>query len=204
MKASTKPPNSVQANGHGALRKVLDSACAKTKCDFAELTVLSAKSDPYRLDTEAGHRDGSWLAKEMNRLLGSTKQIHWRGLHYIFVTKEVRKPDGSTYKNTDEDWIFLSEVAGKKARWLGYVPFERITDNRNAEPIIHRKASPTPESYVTIGVDISIPDADDLEPHAYVDDFEGRQPFQFVIFGEKASLEDVVLPIARSRQAVFI
>jgi hypothetical protein len=32
-------------------------------------------------------------------------------------------------------------LAGKAARWLGYIPFERISDNRNAEPFIHHKAS---------------------------------------------------------------
>ena len=53
------------------------------------------------------------------------------------------KPDGEVYRNTDEDWLWLSEVAGKAARWLGYIPFERIIDNRNAEPIIHRKARVT-------------------------------------------------------------
>jgi hypothetical protein len=40
----------------------------------------------------------------------------------------VRKPDRTTYLNTDDDWAFLSENAGKKARWLGYVPFERDHD----------------------------------------------------------------------------
>jgi hypothetical protein len=201
QKISSKSPNIVQANGHGALRKVLDAACTKTKCDLADLTVLSAKSDPYRLDTAAGHRDAAWLAKEMNRLLGATAKIHWRGLHYVFATNEVRKPDGAIYLNTDDDWLFLSEVAGKRARWLGYIDFERILDNRNAEPIIHRKASPTPKSYVAVGLEVDIPAVDDLEPQAYVSGFEGRQPFQFVIFGEKASLEAVALPVARLYQA---
>ena len=201
QKISSKSPNIVQANGHGALRKVLDAACTKTKCDLADLTVLSAKSDPYRLDTAAGHRDAAWLAKEINRLLGATAKIHWRGLHYVFATNEVRKPDGAIYLNTDDDWLFLSEVAGKRARWLGYIDFERILDNRNAEPIIHRKASPTPKSYVAVGLEVDIPAVDDLEPQAYVSGFEGRQPFQFVIFGEKASLEAVALPVARLYQA---
>ena len=188
MRLSNKSPNIPQANGHGALRTVLDAACAKTKCDLADLTVLSAKTDPYRLDTTAGHRDGDWLAKEMDRLVGS-KQIHWRGVHYSFVAQgNVPKPDGTIYKNTEDDWIFLSEVAGKRARWLGYIDFDRIFDNRNDDPKIFRKACPTPESYVSVGIDITIPAADDLEPQAFATGFEGRQAFQFVIFGEKSSL----------------
>ena len=58
----------------------------------------------------------------------------------------------------------MSEIAGKAARWLGYIPFERITDNRNAEPIIHRKARVEPEAWVSIGLDVDIPDLDDIEP----------------------------------------
>ena len=37
------------------------------------------------------------------------------------------KPDGEIYRNTDDDWMWLSEIAGKAARWLGYIPFERIS-----------------------------------------------------------------------------
>jgi hypothetical protein len=198
---SSKTPSAPQANGHGTLRKVLDSACAKTKCDLSDLTVLSSKSDPYRLDTTAGHRDGAWLAKEMDRLIGP-KQIHWRGVHYSFVVQgNVRKPDGTIYVNTDDDWIFVSEVAGKRAPWLGYIDFERIFDNRNDDPIIHRKASRTPEAHGSVGVGITIPAADELEPTAFATGFEGRQAFQFVIFGEKSSLAEVVLPIARAHEA---
>ena len=103
--------------------------------------------------------------------------------------------------NTDEDWEWLSEPAGKAAKWLGYIPFERITDNRNAEPIIHRKARVRPEAFVSIGLDVTIPDADDIEPMAIASGFEPRQAYHFAIFGEKASLEDVVEPIAARLQA---
>jgi hypothetical protein len=40
-----------------------------------------------------------------------------------------------------------------------------------------------------------------MEPAPVVEGFVPRQAFHFVIFGEKASLEDVVLPIARAKQA---
>lgn len=50
---------------------------------------------------------------------------------------------------------------------------------------------------MSIGIDVTIPDADDLEPCAGVTGFVGRQQYGLVIFGEKTSLEDVLLPIAR-------
>jgi hypothetical protein len=129
------------SNGHGILRSILEQARAEAGCSLGDLTALSAQNDPYRLDTVAGHRDGEWLARHLNKAIGTSRRIHWRGLHYILVSgkRAIVKPDGEIYRNCDEDWLWLSRVAGKAARWLGYLPFERVLDNRNAEPVIHRK-----------------------------------------------------------------
>jgi hypothetical protein len=58
-----------------------------------------------------------------------------------------------------------------------------------------------PKAFVSIGLRVDISDADDIEPLPIATGFEPRQAFQFAIFGEKASLEDVVLPIAEEKQA---
>jgi hypothetical protein len=188
--------------GMNVLRKILENACAKQKASLTELTVLSAAVDPYRLDTNAGHRDGAWLATQLNKLCGATARIHWRGLHYAIVQEaKIKKPNGEVYRNTESDWIWLSENAGKAARWLGYIPFERIIDARNAEPIIHRKAKVHPEARLSIGLDIDIPDAEDIEPLPIAKGFVPRQAFQFAIFGEKSSLENIVAPIAQNFEA---
>lgn len=129
------------ANGFGALRSVLEGAREKAGCGLGDLTVLSAQVDPYRLDTSSGHRDGRWVAEQLKRSIKHGKKIHWRGLHYaIVVAGDICKPNGEIYVNSNEDWEWLSTVAGKAGRWLGYIPFERITDNRNADPFIHHKA----------------------------------------------------------------
>ena len=190
-------------NGYGVLRSVLERARGEAGCSLSDLTALSPQVDPYRLDTAAGHRDGKWLADHLNEALGASRRIHWRGLHYVLVSGKTPavKPDGTVYRNTEEDWLWLSGIAGKAARWLGYIGFERITDNRNAEPIIHRKARVIPEAFVSIGLDVKIPDLDDIEPHPFAFGFEPRQAFHFAIFGEKASLEDAVRPIAARMQA---
>lgn len=189
-------------NGTGALRHVLESTRQALKVSRADLTVLSTQVDPYRLDTPAGHRDGVWLAEQLDRAIGSSRRIHWRGLHYAIVaTGEIRKPNGEIYRNNEADWTWLTTTAGKAARWLGYVDFERIIDARNAEPVIHRTASVTPETWVSVGIEVTIPDVDELEPYAGVTGFEARQPFGLTIFGEKTSLEDVLLPIARRFKA---
>jgi hypothetical protein len=187
----------------GKLRSVLLSACAKTGYSLTELTVLSVQVDPYRLDTDAGHRDGKWAATLLNRLYGSTtRSAHWRGLHYAIAIKgNIRKPNGEIYRNTDDDWIWLSEKAVKAARWLGYIPFERIVDRRNPDPLIYRRPRIDPVARILVGLDIEIPDLDDAEPRPLASGFVARQPFQFVIFGEKASLSEVVQPIAEEKEA---
>src|SRR5689334_10892260 len=96
----------------GKLRSVLEGACQELDLGLNDLTVLSAAVDPYRLDTPAGHRDGEWLAGQLDRLYGSTRRAHLRGLHYaISMAGGVRKPNGDVYVNTDEDWIWLSGTA---------------------------------------------------------------------------------------------
>jgi hypothetical protein len=187
--------------GDGALRRVLEDARRELRCGRNKLTVLSPQVDPYRLDTPAGHRDGVWVAEQLERAVGA-RRIHWRGLHYaIFAAGNIRKPNGEIYRNNDADWTWLTGSAGKAARWLGYVDFEQIIDNRNSDPIIHRKPSVKPETWVSIGLDVTIPDVDEVEPYVGVVGFEGRQPYALTIFGEKTSLEDVLLPIARRFEA---
>src|SRR6516165_5314041 len=191
-----------KCNGFGVLRAILETAREKAECGLSDLTVLSAQVDPYRLDTPSGHRDGKWLAEQLDRAIGKKRKIHWRGLHYALVsTSNLVKPNGDTYRNDDDNWQWLINVAGKAARWLGYIPFERITGNRNAEPFIHHKARVKPQALVRIGIEVTVPDASDLEPTPDAEGFEGRQPYCFAIFGEKASLEDVLLPIARAKHA---
>jgi len=191
-----------RVNGHGALRSVLEAAFDESGFSRAELTVLSIQIDPYRLDTPSGHDAGRWAAAQLAKGFGKTRCTHWRGLHYSIVARgNVRKPDGSIFRNTEEDWLWLSAVAGKAARWLGYIPFERITDARNAEPIIHRKARIRRKSWIWVGVDVDIPAAEDIEPRVGAQGFVPRQAYCFVIFGEKTSLEDVLLPVARAHDA---
>lgn len=202
MSINSRPEKATTLNGHGVLRSILEGAFAESGFSRSELTVLSPQVDPYRLDTPAGHRDGKWAAQQLAKGFGKNRHTHWRGLHYSIVARgNVRKPDGLVYQNNEADWLWLSGNAGKAARWLGYIDFERIIDARNAEPVIHRKARVEPSSWVSVGVDVAIPAAEDLEPCPAVEGFVARQAFSFVIFGEKTSLEDVLLPVARAHEA---
>ena len=115
----------------GPLRQVIEAASRATSAPLADLTVLSTVNDPYRCDTVAGHRDGAWLAIQLDYALAGSgrSRIHLRGLHYSIVARgDVTKPNGEIYRNTDADWAWLQQYPAKAARWLGYVPFEKIAD----------------------------------------------------------------------------
>jgi hypothetical protein len=185
----------------GLLRMMLEEACASGSYSLSELTVLAAQNDPFRVDTPARHRDGEWLAMQADRLGLGDRIIHLRGLHYMLVSGEVTKADGKPYTNTDPDWTWLQGNAAKAARWLGYIPFQQIADHRNAEPVVRIFEYADPSPLLKAGVEIDIPTADQFEPRVEVDGFTGIQPFKLVMFGERASLEDILSPICERRQA---
>ena len=114
-----------------SLKEILKAAAAEQGCSMEELTVLI--EDPYRLDTDAGHERGVWLGSLFDRLIRKPR-IHWRGLHYAIVSEGgVIKPNNQLFMNNDPDWKFMSEKAGKCARFLGYIPFDRIFDSAVVE-----------------------------------------------------------------------
>ncbi len=181
--------------GGSALRRTLENAGGSLK----DLTVLSAQNDPFRVDTPARHRDGEWLAITAERLGLGDRKIHVRGMHYMILGE--LKPDGTPYQNTEADWLWLSGNAMKAARWLGYIPFEQIVDQRNSAPDVIVFEPPIPSPYINVGIDVDIPDTGDLEPRIGVEGFDGVQPYKLVLIGEKSSLGEVLGPVARSYKA---
>ena len=174
-------------NGAGPLRKVLESAASGAGCSLGALTVLSCQRDPYRLDTPAGHRDGEWFAQQVQRFLGRTARVHLRGLHYrISASADVRTPNGLPYTNTDENWEWLTESAANAGRWLGYVPFERIIDERNAPPEIYVTEAASPQGFLSYGQQTDIPlSVNDALPKYCLSVFGARQAYRIFLFGEK-------------------
>jgi hypothetical protein len=144
------------------LRQLLDKAAANEGCSMKDLTVLAVQNDPFRVDTPAGHRDGEWLATTATDLGLGARRIHLRGLHYMVIGRP--KPDGTQYTNTDEDWLWLAGKAGKAARWLGYIPFDQIVDQRNAVPAVRKFEPPDPQPYLSVGARVDIPDVDAWYP----------------------------------------
>jgi len=186
------------------LRAALDAEILRAKNDgrrisLDDMTVLSNQNDPFRVDTPARHRDGAWLATTVRELGLGDRKIHLRGLHYMVL--DLPKPDGAVYINDDKTWEWLQGDCAKAARFLGYLPFEQIFDKRAAAPIIREYMRVNPEPYLTIGLDVIIPTADEIMPHLGVDGFTGTQPYHLVLFAEKSSLDPVLTPLANEYEA---
>jgi hypothetical protein len=187
-------------NGHvtGPLRVVIEQAIAEEGCKLKDLTVLASQNDPFRVDTPAGHRDGRWFAEMVEVKLGDGRVIHLRGFHYAVLGET--KPDGTQYRNTDADWIWLQGTAAKAARWNGYVPFERIRDARNNAPVVRIHQDEDPVPYLSPGqIELTLPE--ELTSTIEVEGFVGVQPYKLILVGEKTSLEEVLAPIAEQRKA---
>jgi hypothetical protein len=187
----------------GTLRQAIQNAAGAAGLSMTDLTVLAVQNDPYRVDTPAGQRDGEWFAEQFNAVIGGRASLHLRGVHYGIISRDavVLKPNGKPYRNTDEDWSWLQNTASKAARWLGYVPFESITDQRNDPPVVRAMDRPALRPLIEVGVYAEIPDVDDLQPTVAVNGFTGRQPYRLVIWGEKSSLREVLNPIAERYEA---
>lgn len=147
------------------------------------LAVQSAEKDPYLLDTSENHAIGAWVQGLLDSAGG---RDHSRNLHYGALG--IQRPDGQIYTSTDANWNWMKQ-ATKVARWLKYVPFDAIPDERNSEPIIRITHEPQA---------VLIPGGVDLEyvlPQAELD-LRGIQPYRIALFGEKTGLEAVMGPLA--------
>lgn len=191
------------------LRAALDAAIADRGGSMKDLTVLASQRDPFRLDTPANHRLGEWLAAEIDGLGLGERGIHLRGLHYRLLGRPM--PDGTPYVNTDACWEWLSEKAAKAGRWLGYVPFAQIIDQRiTTEPVIREFSRAAPYPSLSTDLEVSTPDgpvlleipADiDTEPYLGLLGLRAVQPVRLVLIGEKSSLGDELGPLARLYEA---
>jgi|SRR5271165_910212 len=183
----------------GSLRAILDDAVGGNGSTLADYTVLSPQNDPYRLDLPNNHRNGVWFAEVLERLVPDDDTVHLRGLHYRLVAAaDVIRPDnGLPYINTEEAWLWLTGKAAKAGRWLGYVEFERIIDERNAPPelFVSQGNTATPPQLLP-GAMVELPTPESVLPSFYSPGIYAKQPFRIILIGEKTSLREVLHPIA--------
>ena len=209
-------PDHRMANGLRAMITALPGS-------LTDNTVMHCDRDPFRLDTPAYRRDATWLRDTWDRM-GIKRPIHVRGLHYALLGQPrpedpqraarsarsraaqgllPKEGDDSTYSGIHFEWL---EQTATVARWLGYIPFEWIVDERNDAPVSQPwEPAPAPHRWIyqPTGVlaveklrEVRLPDADELKPTAQLADFAATQPYRIALFGEKTSLRDVLGEVA--------
>ena len=137
--------------------------------------------------------------------LGIVEPIHLRGLHYALVSStSLTKPDGERYLNNADDWEWLQVEASKAARWLGYVPFDQIIDERNDAPVIVVHDNGAPEAEIGLGADDRGErprrSRTSSRPSTSTTSRPGSRTGSSV-FGEKTSLADVAEPLCERYRA---
>ena len=197
--------------GEGALAQMMTAAMAELGIKSRKpLRVMSKQTDPFVLDTERWHTDGQWFTEHFLSLVGEFGEVHLRGFHYRLIsTTAIIKPNGIRYLNTDADWNWLQDHASKAARWLGYIPFERIIDERNDKPYFQFIDDREPE--VTLSaphqvpswalrlphIENLLPSVRSMMPRWELRGFMPRQKYRIAMIGEKTSLKAVLDPLAR-------
>jgi hypothetical protein len=186
------------------------SEAAKRGMSPRDLLVLG--NDPFD-EKRSIRRNAQWFADLFEHFVPEGRKVHVRGVYYICVSAgNVLKPNGTLFVGSHSNYVFIT-TAAKYARYLGLVPFDRIRDERSAEPIYrdfdkdHADASGDPvrrRLLVSVGREpdkrgpLALPDLDLLLPALSIAaPPKPRQKYRIVFIGEKTSLYDVLEPIAR-------
>jgi hypothetical protein len=182
------------------LGRMIDEAAADGGCSLDDLTVLAIQNDPFRLDTEAHRRDAEWVRDQLERL---PHVRHGRGLHYALLGRlhplKERQTRKQPHRNTESDYQWLCSAI-HAARFLGVIPFDRIEDERNAEPECADYTRANPRSFIA-PAELETYWPEDLAPQAVLTGFVAQQKYRLVIVGEKSSLGHALRPVARAYHA---
>jgi hypothetical protein len=171
-----------------------------------DLLVLSPNHDPFA-ETQASRREAEWFAEQIARFL-PTGRIHLRGLYYRCLSAgDVSLPDGMRFVGTNKTAELVAD-AGKYARHLGLIAFDRIIDERAAPPEFYDTVGDPVDPNDTCnerrlivtagGYEVVMPALSMLLPTIGASDVpRPRQPYRICMVGEKVSLGNVLRPIAR-------
>jgi hypothetical protein len=179
---------------------------------------MHPSNDPFYCGSPGEVRDAQWFAKIWRT--SGMKNEHLRALHYWLVSDKQPEPyklprpvtwtDKETglerttekYINNAPCWFYL-EKASIKARDLGLVDPDEISDNRSPDPTINATLYDNSADYSLNRYDLDglslplLPDSVEVAPtiQASVDVY---QPYLVEIWIEKSTLDRILKPICRN------
>ena len=198
-----KPPKPEPYEVFGPLATLLAEEAERAGVLPRDLLVLSPPHDPFN-ESKASRRMAEWFVEQVERLLPEGRPVHLRGMYYRSLSAgDTLLPDGTRFVGSTANSA-LVEAAGKYARHLGLIAFDRIIDERAAPPKLfvadekHADVTDDPisrELIVSEGEPLIVPVLDLLLPHILIDAPEiPRQRFRICLIGEKTSLGEVLRP----------
>lgn len=143
-------------------REFIKSRAKELDVDADDLLILSRQNDPFWTGTDGDHAKAQWFAELYEKAVASREddRIHVRGVHYatVMLDEEVEPPTSRTswdvYQNTETCWSYLAQAA-KTARILGYVPLDKVRDEKNDQRTV-----------TEYGEHVTNPDLEELVPSA--------------------------------------
>lgn len=172
----------------------IKKAAKESKVSVRELLALSPKNDPFYVGSKGDIEKAKWIA-DIYRRMGSPAECHIRRMHYWAVVKaKIKKPDGTLYENTEEDWGYIL-VASKYARYLGLIPMEKIVDRRNPKPIIHTNYWPDEDPEEELGKIDAEKVADTIVEQFYCYNPANAQAYHLEVWEEKSTMLDKTDPV---------
>lgn len=160
--------------------------------------VLSPNNDPFYVGSKGQMEKADWF-DDVYSLMDRPRECHIRRVHYWLVSQKprYRKPDGSEYLNTPNDWGFLT-MAAKYARYAELIPIENIVDRRNP-PAIENATSWEDETPTEIKDGIDAEDIiSDIVQKFLCWNTHNTQEYLMEMWAEKSTMNDVLKPIAGS------
>jgi len=177
----------------------------QTGVGVADLCALSPNNDPFYVGRPSAVQAAEWFARLWSKF-GYGQGVHLRRIHYQACSTLEKKPNGTVYENSLNDWGYLMN-AGKWARYLGLVDAAAFVDRRNFDPVINAYFydDGNPRTYLdAYYVDMDFPEYPTL-PSLETAGFEGnRQPYLVEVWAEKTTMNDVLEPLCRDYNVNFV
>jgi hypothetical protein len=214
MRTTFSLPDDAAPRGHAAFKVLTQGRTWR----LADLVALSPKRDPFCAGTPGQMQKAAWFHSIWQQYVTSAK-AHLRRIHYLLVSQvDPHMADGTPYLNTEACWQALQE-ASTYARYVGLVDPRLLEDHRNPEPHLpwswYEESAdpaivwdeelpqwdlPTIPTNLAESLDLAFP-----EPRLTGYDYSvASQGYHLEIWGEKSTMNDVLLPIVRRYGAVLV
>ena len=172
-----------------------------------DLLVMGRQNDPFGMGQKAQIAAAEWFVEVLARL-GSPETVYIRRVHYACASwGDMLRPCGRLYGNTQKDAAYMVN-AGKAARYLGYIPFDAVIDQKNAPCVVGAHYGTGPNAQY----DIEVPELDSASVsvgpwvpgagHGY--NPSSVQPYHLEVWCEKSAVNDVLIPLCRRHGANFV